>query len=589
MNAKESYNLKVASDPFVTQGKMLFTLTWIEGSEYKSSIYSTDGKVIERLTFSGSERAGRIYNNTFYYIQNKEGKDRVVVAEPGKEPRQIFEACKIRKYLLTPRGVLVLAQECSDPKAPFQTERVKYRFDGKGLLRTRDWLYLVEKEVRRVVAGDFEVVDFAMSRDRLVVATTETDDDVGLQDVYEVDLDTTERKKITEGTGSVAALALSPSGELAYLGHRKGKSPWASMEVILPERDRHFLCGNTCGSKVLSDLFDASMDKLQWTDGIYVLGQEGGDASLYRIHDSPERLTQPGLTVRSFDASEGIGYIYTTPEKPSIVHFNGEQDLNPNVKGITPKRVRLDSVEGWYIEASKDAPTILFVHGGPHMAYGSAYFIEFQFFASNGFNVAYSNPRGSQGYGEEFAKGCVGDWGGGDMEDIMSFAKYLRDKEGFKGPWGITGGSYGGFMTNWVITHTDFFSAAISERGISNLLSMCGTSDIGFWFNAVESGVEDPWSPEGRSKLMEMSPIWYVDRVKTPLMLIHGEEDYRCPIEQAEQFYVALRRRGREAVLVRYQGESHEHARRGKPDNMAHRLELKLKWFNEKLKNNILL
>lgn len=172
------------------------------------------------------------------------------------------------------------------------------------------------------------------------------------------------------------------------------------------------------------------------------------------------------------------------------------------------------------------------------------------------------------------------------MNDLMNFVSHLRDKEGLKGKWGVTGGSYGGFMTNWIVTHSNQFSAAVSERGISNLLSMCGTSDIGFWFNAIESGIDDPWSPEGIRKLMEMSPITYVSRANTPVMLIHGEEDYRCPIEQAEQFFVALKRKGVEAVLVRYQGDGHEHARRGRPENMVDRLEIKLKWFREKLNNN---
>ncbi len=217
------------------------------------------------------------------------------------------------------------------------------------------------------------------------------------------------------------------------------------------------------------------------------------------------------------------------------------------------------------------------------MAYGYSYFVEFQFFASNGFNVIYANPTGSQGYGEEFAKGCVGDWGGKDMRELLDFVNDARRQFNLSKKIGVTGGSYGGFMTNWIETHTDVFSAAVSERGISNLVSMCGTSDIGFWFNAVEAGVEDPWSREGMDKLMRMSPIYYVDNAKTPIMFIHGEEDYRCPIEQAEQFHVALRSRGVESKLVRYQGDGHEHARKGKPDNMVHRLNLKLEWFRSHL------
>lgn len=240
-----------------------------------------------------------------------------------------------------------------------------------------------------------------------------------------------------------------------------------------------------------------------------------------------------------------------TPEKPSLL-FRGEvYDPDPNVKGLMPVRVS-SKIEGWGI-ITGDKPTILFIHGGPHMAYGYGYFIEFQFFASNGFNVIYANPTGSQGYGEEFAKGCVGDWGGRDMAELLEFVEDARRQFNLTKRMGVTGGSYGGFMTNWIITHSEIFSAAVSERGISNLVSMCGTSDIGFWFNAVESGVDDPWNPENMEKLMRMSPIYYVGKVSTSTMFIHGEEDYRCPIEQAEQFHVALRSRGVESKLVRYQ------------------------------------
>jgi len=135
------------------------------------------------------------------------------------------------------------------------------------------------------------------------------------------------------------------------------------------------------------------------------------------------------------------------------------------------------------------------------MAYGNAYFIEFQFLARNGFNVIYCNPRGSQGYGEEFASTLVGKWGEIDFEDLMKFYKKVREEFSLTGKAGLTGGSYGGFMTNWIITRTNEFSCAISERGISNLISMCGTSDIGFWFNSIELGVKDPWSQDGNSKI----------------------------------------------------------------------------------------
>ena len=136
-----------------------------------------------------------------------------------------------------------------------------------------------------------------------------------------------------------------------------------------------------------------------------------------------------------------------------------------------------------------------------------------------------------------------------------------------------------------IVGRADMFKCAISERSISNLLSMIGTSDIGFWFNPLELNIDKPYSAEGMKKLMDLSPLSYAGQVKTPTMLITGEEDYRCPIEQAEQFFVALKLNNVETELVRYQGDNHEHARSGVPKNMVDRLGIKLRWFDRFLKN----
>ena len=137
-----------------------------------------------------------------------------------------------------------------------------------------------------------------------------------------------------------------------------------------------------------------------------------------------------------------------------------------------------------------------------------------------------------------------------------------------------------------MITHSDFFKVGISERCVSNLMSMCGTSDIGFWFNAMYMKVEDPWAPESITKLLENSPITSIKKARTPTMFIHGENDYRCPIEQSEQMFVGLKMNGVDTELIRYQGDSHEHARAGKPANMIDRLQRKKEWFDRYLLNH---
>lgn len=582
MDPKEAYSLKVISEVKLESQGLIHGETWIKDNAYFTTIFLNNRPILE-----GKVSLPRFLGEDLYYVRN-DGSATLLVQSPYGEPRKLAELGKILKFEKHEKGLLILGEDLLDkqaPSAPFITEKRKYRFDGRGLLRTRTSLYLVKgNDVVKVLGGDFDVTDFSTNGKRVVVSTTQPNDNLGLNALYELDLETGETRRITKEDGMIVAVAMNSDGDVAYLGHDKGKSPWAVREVIFPERGERYLCGNTCGSTVLTDVFDGAKERLVFLKNqVITLGQMGGEVNLYRISDRKvDKLTEGKQVVRLFDYDgNSLVYSFMTPEKPSLL-FRGEvYDPDPNVKGLMPVRVS-SKIEGWGI-ITGDKPTILFIHGGPHMAYGYGYFIEFQFFASNGFNVIYANPTGSQGYGEEFAKGCVGDWGGRDMAELLEFVEDARRQFNLTKRMGVTGGSYGGFMTNWIITHSEIFSAAVSERGISNLVSMCGTSDIGFWFNAVESGVDDPWNPENMEKLMRMSPIYYVGKVSTSTMFIHGEEDYRCPIEQAEQFHVALRSRGVESKLVRYQGDGHEHARRGRPDNMMHRLTIKLQWFKDHL------
>ena len=198
--------------------------------------------------------------------------------------------------------------------------------------------------------------------------------------------------------------------------------------------------------------------------------------------------------------------------------------------------------------------------------------------AARGYNVVYTNPRGSRGYGERFASAIAGAWGELDYGDLMAAVDLVAGRPDVDPDrLGVLGGSYGGFMTNWIVGHTDRFVAAVSMRGLSNFASMYGTSDIGQGFCEREL-LGDPL--EQAERYARMSPISYVDRVRTPLLLLHGEQDLRCPLEQAEQLFVALRRRGRAVELVRFPEEAHDMSRSGRPDRRLLRLERILAWFD---------
>lgn len=261
-------------------------------------------------------------------------------------------------------------------------------------------------------------------------------------------------------------------------------------------------------------------------------------------------------------------YDLRTPEHLSFI----------NKEGIT--------IDGFIIRPSdfdykKKYPVILDIHGGPKTAYGDILYHEMQYWANEGYIVIYCNPRGSDGKENSFAD-IRGKYGTIDYEDIMEFVDEVISKYAFIDTEniGVTGGSYGGFMTNWIIGHTNRFKAAASQRSISNWIGFFGTSDIGYYF-AKDQVQGTPWTDmEG---MWEQSPLKYADRVKTPTLFIHSEEDYRCWIPEAFEMFTALKYHGVESRLVTFKGENHELSRSGKPKHRIRRLKEITEWFNNHL------
>jgi acylaminoacyl-peptidase len=226
-------------------------------------------------------------------------------------------------------------------------------------------------------------------------------------------------------------------------------------------------------------------------------------------------------------------------------------------------------------------PAILEIHGGPHAQYGVGFFHEFQVLAAAGYAVFYANPRGSKGYGRDHCAAIRGSWGGADWTDIQAVIGFMK-KQPHVDPrrMGVMGGSYGGYMTNWAIGHTNDFKAAITDRCVSNLVSMHGSSDFLEPPDLYWPG--NAWDrPEA---LWEQSPLKYFGNVKTPTLIIHSEGDLRCNIEQAEQVFSALKLRNVAAKLIRYpRGTSHGMSRCGPPDMRVHRLQQVLSWWKKYL------
>lgn len=590
MNSEDAYRIRIISEPHINGNVVYYTLKWIENSEYRSSIYRITNGNAERITFGGHERSAQIHNQELYYIRSDEKAEYIMKTGLMTEPRELLKLKKIEKFVFHGEDMLIIGTDDSPKDDPFFARRLNYRFDSRGLIRARKCLYVFDGSLRKLLSGDFDVTDIVANSRDVILSITNKDNDAGLADIYRYSMKDNSVDRLTEGSGIVSAMGLSESGEIAYSGHREGIKPWAVKKLFLLSSKREYVIAkNTGNGSVISDLFQGSNERIFfYGDSIFCTGQDGGNTYLFEIsHGNPRRLTDTGTVQDFFVSGNHICTVRSFLDRPSVLEWKGETyDPNGGMAYRSGDEILSDGCQGWCMIADKNAPNLVFVHGGPHMAYGHAFMIEFQYFFSNGYNVMFCNPRGSSGYGEEFAAGCVGDWGPGPARDIQSFIETAREKYGLTGKFGITGGSYGGYMTNWMITHTEMFAAAISERCVSNLLSMCGTSDIGFWFNSAYMGIDDPWREDSIRKLMDHSPISKVKNAKTPTMFIHGEEDYRCPIEQAEQMFVALKMNGVDTELVRYQGDSHEHARSGKPKNMVHRLTTKMEWFDRYMKES---
>jgi len=333
------------------------------------------------------------------------------------------------------------------------------------------------------------------------------------------------------------------------------------------------------GSGLLMSI-DINGDDLQTvTDEKGVIGAYSFDKQHQHLAYFFGTMTDPGqVYVRKLGGGKARQITKTNPWLQDV-------DLG-TVEEVWFKGRDNNDLQGWIMkppnfDSSQRYPSILEIHGGPLAQYGEFMMHEFYYLAAQGYVVYFSNPRGGQGYGEAHAKGIWGGWGDADYADLMLWADHMvaqpyidQDK------MGITGGSYGGYMTLWTIGHTHQFKSAVAQRVVSNFVSMWGSSDLNWIFQQVMDN-KPPW--EDLDKIWKHSPMAYIGNSNTPTLIIHSEHDLRCPIEQGEQAFVALKTLGVDTEMVRFPEEPHGLSRQGRTDRRISRLNHILRWMDKYL------
>ena len=524
-------------------------------------------------------------------------------------------------------------------RPPRKIERFFSRLNGEDWIHDRpSHVYVVaadgtDAKPRNLTPGEQQHSGVAWTADSAAVITSaarhDTWDTDFATDLYLVGVSEPDAiRRLTAGDGIHHSPAVSPDGtQVAFLGYddprtlgincRVGVLPVSAVDApvesitwVSDGHDRQFECVNGGQGPI-------------WVDDAHLLAvaEDRGEQHLHVLTANgsapPRQITEGPRTVAQVSAAGGLNgdrpaqlaTAESTMAHPAELFVNGErrttvttlieQRTLPWEKFTVPTTDGTGEIDAWIMrpadfdpaDATKQYPVLLNVHGGPFTQYGEYFFDEAQMQAAAGFVVVLGNPRGGSGRHTDWGTSILGPrhpkhpgtgWGSVDVDDVLAIIDAAVDRYPFcdRNRVGMLGGSYGGFMATWLAgNHGDRFRAFCSERAVNNLESEEWSSDIATAF-VTEHGVSHVEDPE---EYRRRSPITYVDNITKPMLLIHSEEDWRCPIAQAEELWIALKLRGREVDFYRFPGENHELSRSGSPVHRVQRAEIILDWFTEKL------
>jgi len=530
-----------------------------------------------------------------------------------KQPDQKAKDAEERKRIEEPR-VLTRLRTKSDTAMGLLPNRQVHIFVVDALGKASS---------KMITEGDHDDLTPAWSPCGKYIAFSRPDADwqPWIVDICVVPAEGGEARQFTPGKGRSGQFGWTPDGtSIVYAGHQSEfgastqpklwKVPGGGGEPVCLTKELDSDVGDLCvgDSKLGANKTGPAFS----SDGkiIYFLASDHGRTSLCSVpaEGGVQCVLGGDREIYGFtmdDSGTKVAFVVSEPTFPGEVGLfdlatksetiltRANKDLLEQVHIVAPETVEFKAKDGlrlygWIMKPvgwkeGKKYPAFLEIHGGPNVMYGYGFFFEFQLLASKGYGVVYTNPRGSAGFGQEFERQLIGDCGGKDVEDVMTWTDAAIKHTGWidEAKIGVGGGSYGGFMTNWIIGHTGRFSAAVTMRSVSNWISSYGVSDVGYSFNDRELLID---TLKDWEKAWRFSPIAYVENVTTPLLILHSENDMRCPIEQGEQLYTALKKMKKEVEMVRFPGSNHELSRSGNPALRVARLDHIVRWLDAHMK-----
>ena len=607
VTSKDFFSFKFVGDPQISPdgSKVLFNISEPNErkNDYTQKLFIYDGKKVKPFT-NGPHDGNASWSPdgkkiAFISKRSKDkGNDLLVIDVNGGEAQVVSHfdnGITSAKWLNSKALVaLVVEKEKKDPKDDVHViDKIPFWFNGKGFIYDLSFqLYMVNLngKKKKLTSEKGFIESFVCSPDGKKVAFVEVPDiekNPMISDLFIMAIGK-DPLKLTNSKMSVSQVVWSPdSAQLAFTASDLKHGSFTNERIYKINAKKNARMRKICDvdlskwNAVNSDSRGDSPSPFYWVgEWIYFIMTDGPAAKIYRVKAKSGKVEEviggkrsvDGFSVSKNGTKAFVAMDFTSLDELYILKGEREKQVT-HINSKYLQKLSLSTPEHFYVKTSDgkkiDAwmmkpvnfdpkekyPAILEIHGGPKTAYGYGFSLEFQILTSHGYAVIFSNPRGSDGYGEEFSN-IFGAYGKRDYQDLMEVVDEAVKKYEFidEKRLGVTGGSYGGYMTNWIVGQTSRFKAAVSQRSISNWTSFFGTTDIGYFFGPEQLG-GDPWT--NAKGYTEMSPLTYADKVDTPLLLIHSMEDKRCWMAEALQFFTALKYFGKEAKLALFPDETH--------------------------------